>query len=103
MMKSRKSFSDSGWVVRFDHKISTVDFPRLDKTILLRVKDAIDTKLLTNPEIFGSPLRGSLKGFWKLRVNEWRIIYSLENKLVYIWAVGHRSQVYEIIYKRIFG
>lgn len=50
-----------------------------------------------NPEQFGKPLRGELKGFWRYRVRDYRILCRLEKQvmIVVVIAVGHRSTVYD--------
>ena len=50
-----------------------------------------------NPEQFGKPLRGELKGFWRYRVRDYRLLCRLEKKvlIVVVVAAGHRSTVYE--------
>ena len=44
------------------------------------IKKAIENKLAISPEIFGKPLRRSLKGYRKLRVGDYRVIYRIEGK-----------------------
>lgn len=60
-----------------------------------KIKAAIEEKLKTHPETFGKPLRRSLKGYRRLRVGEYRVIFGIENNTVKIFAIGHRSTVYE--------
>jgi len=63
------------------------------------IKKYLETRIkgATNPEQFGKPLRGELKGFWRYRVRDYRILCRLEKKIliVIVVAVGHRSAVYE--------
>jgi mRNA interferase RelE/StbE len=49
-----------------------------------------------NPRQFGKPLRGSLKGFWRYRVSDYRILCRLEQEIltVVVISVGHRSRAY---------
>jgi mRNA interferase RelE/StbE len=77
------------------------DIPKLDAPLKDRIKRAIKEKLMTSPTIFGLPLRGTLARCWKLRVGDWRIVYSINNNEVKIWAIEHRSIVYDIVLKRI--
>jgi mRNA interferase RelE/StbE len=44
----------------------------------------------------GVPLHGKLKGFWKLRVADYRIIYQIVDSrlIIYIIDIDHRKQVY---------
>ena len=65
------------------------------------IKKAIENKLAISPEIFGKPLRRSLKGYRKLRVGDYRVIYRIEGKKVKIFYIGHRSVVYKKAGKRV--
>ncbi len=66
-----------------------------------KIKWVIQEKLTTSPDIYGKPLRKSLKGHWKLRVGDYRIIFKIEKDLVKILIIGHRSVVYNQTEKRI--
>jgi mRNA interferase RelE/StbE len=73
------------------------DIPKLSKDVRLRVRRAIEEKLATHPVEFGKPLRYSLKGARRLRVQDWRVIYTIEPpNVVLIVKIGHRREVYEI-------
>jgi len=72
------------------------DIPRLSKDARKRVRKAIEQKLSTHPVEFGKPLRYSLKGAMRLRVQDWRVIYRIEShNVVLILKIGHRKEVYE--------
>ncbi len=77
------------------------DIPALPKTIKVRIKHAIETKLAQNPEIFGKPLRRSLAGYRKLRVGDYRIVFRIEQTKIKIFGIIHRSLVYKKIETRI--
>ena len=62
---------------------------------------AIETKLSTSPVLYGVPLRGSLKQLWKLRVGDWRIVFSIDDHEVKILVVANRKDVYKLAGKRI--
>jgi mRNA interferase RelE/StbE len=55
---------------------------------------SVDT-LQQQPRL-GIPLHGELKGFWKLRVSHYRIIYQIVDSLlvIYVIDIDHRRQVY---------
>ena len=76
------------------------DIPRLLQTDKARVKKAIEEKLASAPEVFGKPLRRSLKGYRKLRVGDFRVIFRIENQTAKIFIIGHRSTVYKIASQR---
>ena len=56
--------------------------------------------LLHNLGLYGQPLRRGLKGYRKLRVGDYRIIYRVEGEYVVILKIGHRKEVYPDAGKR---
>ncbi|MCX6942248.1 MAG: type II toxin-antitoxin system RelE/ParE family toxin [Verrucomicrobia bacterium] len=56
-----------------------------------RVKGSAD------PTAFGKALRGDLKGYWRYRVTDYRILCRIEHHrvVVVVISVGYRSGVYE--------
>ncbi len=78
-----------------------VDILLLDHSVRKQISRAIEKKLITSPEIYGQPLRGKLSGYWKLRVGDWRVVYSIGNSEVFILGIHHRSRIYKVIQKRI--
>ncbi len=70
------------------------DIPALSSTIRDRIKTAIERKLIEHPETFGKPLRRSLRGYLKLRIGDYRVIFRIEENTVKIFAIGHRSVIY---------
>jgi mRNA interferase RelE/StbE len=42
------------------------------------------------------PLSDEFKGAYKLRVGDWRVVYTVERKTVVIQFVGHRKEIYKI-------
>ncbi len=77
------------------------DIPKLPSQWKSKIQKSIETRLITHPETYGKPLRRSLKGYRKLRVGDYRVIFLLEKHIVKILAIQHRSVVYERINKRI--
>ena len=77
------------------------DIPKLSVEWKEKIRKAIEERLATHPETYGKPLRRSLKGFRKLRVGDYRVIFLLEKNIVKILVIQHRSVVYDRINKRI--
>ncbi len=71
------------------------DIPKLDVTARRVIRQAIEKKLTTAPQTFGKPLRRSLKGYRKLRVGDYRVVFRVTGNTVYILAILHRSFVYK--------
>lgn len=69
----------------------------LDKAIAQRVTNRLDWLAENIGSIRPLPLKGSLSGFCKLRVGDWRIIYEVvhDERAIYIHKVGHRREIYK--------
>lgn len=61
----------------------------------------IEARLSTKPEQYGLPLVGTLRGYWKLRVGDYRIVFKVTADEVWILAVLHRREVYEAAPRRL--
>jgi mRNA interferase RelE/StbE len=70
------------------------DLPLILKPRKSEIKKAIEAKIVTRPQVYSRPLRRSLKGYRKLRVGDYRIIFRIEENDVKIFAIQHRSIVY---------
>lgn len=77
------------------------DIKQLDLAVRDRIRLAIEQKLTKQPETFGLPLRRSLKGYRKLRVGDYRVVFKIEEQSVIILGILHRSVVYKFSQKRI--
>ncbi len=67
---------------------------KIPKDDLQRIQNAIEQKLTKEPLLFGKPLRHSLKGSRRLRVGDYRVIYTIKKTTVTIALIGNRSTVY---------
>lgn len=81
--------------------VKTVDIPLLDSKIKNRLKKAIETRLTTAPHQYGEPLRKTLRGYWKLRVGDYRVVFRITKNEVWILGIVHRKDVYEKVTKRV--
>ncbi len=83
------------------HKdVKHIDLPKVSKETKIRIRKAIEERLLTKPERYGVPLRGTLKGYWKLRVGDYRIVYKIEKSTLIILGIRHRKDIYKEVIKR---
>jgi len=81
--------------IRYHPKVKNEDIPRLSSNIAVRIENAIRNRLMVNPVKYGFYLRGTLSGYRKLRVGDWRIIYRIVDKEIRIIAIGNRKDVYK--------
>lgn len=77
------------------------DLSSLPQNIHRRIARAIETRLVEAPEQHGAPLRKTLKGYWKLRVGDYRVVYKIAGAEVWILGIIHRKQIYDDVLKRI--
>ncbi len=76
--------------------VAKKDIPKLSEEWRSKIKKSIENKLTISPELFGKPLRRSLKGYRKLRVGDYRVIFRIERLTIKIFVIGHRKDVYNI-------
>ena len=87
--------------LRYHPDVRTVDILQLNLKLKDHIKKAIETRLLVAPHQYGEPLRKTLKGYWKLRVGDYRVVYKITGDEVWILGIIHRRDVYEKILNRV--
>lgn len=86
------------WNVEFDDRAAK-ELRKLDKhaqtDILRYFRERIATD--ENPRRFGKPLSGNLAGLWRYRVQNYRMICTIEDDklVVLVLRVGDRKDIYE--------
>lgn len=88
------------FVLRYHPLVKAVDLQAIDSRLKERIKKAIETRLATAPHEYGKPLRKTLRGYWKLRVGDYRVVFKIAENEVWILGIIHRKDVYEKIGKR---
>jgi len=87
--------------IRYHPEVKTSDLPKLDARQKSRIKKAIEQRLIQAPDRYGSPLQRTLKGYWKLRVGDYRIVFRIRGSVVHILAIIHRREVYTLVERRL--
>ena len=80
--------------------VKNTDLPKIDNKTKAMIKRAIKERLATQPEKYGSPLQRTLKGYWKLRVGDYRVIFKISGYDIFILGIMNRKSVYSQINKR---
>lgn len=88
--------------IRYEESVARKDIPKMSATAKKRIKKVIEEKLMLRPEVFGKPLRRSLKGYRSLRVGDYRVVYRIEVDLliVKVFLIAHRSVAYKVSAER---
>ena len=70
------------------------DRKKIDRRSAERILREIRTTLVDNPRV-GEALIGEFKGLFKLRIGDYRVIYTLVEGDVLVLRIGHRRRVYQ--------
>jgi len=83
------------------HRAFEKDLREINVDMQKRIFAAIETRLQIAPAEYGKPLQRTLKGFWKMRIGDYRLVYSVKGNAISIYGVIHRKKVYDKIVKRL--
>ncbi|WP_024772932.1 type II toxin-antitoxin system RelE family toxin [Aquimarina macrocephali] len=83
--------------IEYLSSVISKDIPKLPKSAKALIKKAIETRLTLDPVSYGKPLRYGLSGQRRLRVSDYRIIYTIDHdeNIVIINTIKHRKDVYD--------
>ena len=84
-----------GFRIRYT-RVAVEDFDAIPANMDARIRKVIETRVMTNPQAYGAPLRGNLAGLWKIRIGDFRIVSELDEarRGVTVWGIRHRRRVY---------
>ena len=71
------------------------DLERLDKPVEQRVLRKISWLSNNFERITPEPLSGEFKGTFKLRIGDWRVVYTVEGQTLVIQFIAHRREIYK--------
>ncbi len=86
--------------INYHQNVKKFDLPKINAKNKNMIKKAIEERLATRPETYGKPLQRTLKGYWKLRVGDYRVVFKVSNNTIFIFGIIHRKEVYRLIKKR---
>jgi mRNA interferase RelE/StbE len=83
--------------IRYHRLVKSEDIPKLDNIIKKRIRKAIEARLMIAPEEYGEPLRRTLKGYWKLRAGDYRVVFRVEGDEITVLGIRHRRDIYKVV------
>lgn len=89
------------YTLRYHPRVADQDLKTIPTETRARIARSIDARLTTAPERYGVPLVGPLRGYWKLRVGDYRVVFKISAMEVLILAILHRKHVYERASRRM--
>lgn len=84
------------WRIEFSEKAEN-DLESFDKIVRNRVFDALERLETHFDELVPLPLGGLWKGFFKLRVGDWRVIYEVKMSeyILMVHYIDRRDKIYK--------
>jgi mRNA interferase RelE/StbE len=84
------------YTVQYDAQ-AVAELKKLPPKLGKRIVNKINWLAENFEQVNLSPLSGNLSGFYKLRVGDYRVIYSLDqnSETIIIEKVGHRREIYK--------
>lgn len=75
------------------------DVSEIPRNLYDRIARAILDRLAVAPTRYGRRLGRSLAGLWRIRVGDYRVAYTVNEKArrVTVWAVRHRKNIYRTL------
>jgi mRNA interferase RelE/StbE len=86
--------------LKYHPDVKKADLPAIDARNRGIIKKAIEKRLAEHPEVFGKPLQRTLKGYWKFRVGDYRVVFRLSGEEIIVLGIAHRKSIYRDIVKR---
>jgi len=85
------------WELRFT-ELALKQLKKLDKQVANQITRILEEKIAKSgdPRAFGKALTGDLKGFWRYRIGNYRVICELKDQelIILALAIGHRREIY---------
>ena len=77
--------------VKIEYKSSVFkDLKKIGLPEAMRIMDKLEKDLSVNPDK-GEPLKGKFRGMFKLKVGDYRVLYSKTKERIIILRIGHRK------------
>ncbi len=86
--------------LRYRPEVVNRDLPGIPRNLQKRILNAIENRLTTEPDRYGTRLRRSLWGLWKRRVGDYRVVYEIREREVLVWVIANRKSVSEDLGRR---
>ena len=77
------------------------DLEKIDRIVVMRILEKIRWFESNFASVVPEPLHRNLRGLYKLRVGDYRVVYKIEANEVWVLGIRHRKTVYEDILQRL--
>ena len=91
------------WQIKIHRLVVEEDFKDIPSSQQKHLLQVIKKKLSLNPESYGRPLSGEFAGYWRLRVEDYRVVYRIlkDEVVVFVVKIGIRKD--DRIYRELLS
>ena len=89
------------WAIKIHHLVLKEDFKGIPAEHKARILKTIQKKLSLNPEGYGKPLQGEFFGYWRLRIEDYRVVYCVIKKEIVVLVIKIGMRKDDKIYKEL--
>ncbi len=86
------------WTIEYDPRVEK-ELKAIDRAMQREILDYMDARIAADadPRRFGKPLRHELRGLWRFRVRDYRIVCDIreQTREVFVPTIKHRSTAYD--------
>ena len=72
------------------------ELEKLDKAVAQRILRRVDWFSSNFEKLAPEPLSGEFKGAFKLRIGDWRVVYTVGGKSITVQFIGNRKAIYKV-------
>lgn len=90
------------WKVKIHRLVLAEDFKSIGYSGQKIILKALRKKLALEPLNYGEPLREEFKGYWKLRVRDYRVIYRVKQDALEVLVIKAGIRKDEKVYRELF-
>jgi len=91
------------WKIRIHKLVLSEDFKSITYPEQKIIFKDIRKKLSLAPKSYGKPLSGELKGYWRLRVKNYRVIYKIREETIEVLVIKVGIRRDEEVYRKVFS
>lgn len=90
------------WTIKIHRLVLDEDFKSISRPDQIIILKDIRKKLSLDPKSYGKPLLRELKGYFRLRVKDYRVIYKIREDIVEVLVIKVGIRRDEEVYRKVF-
>ncbi len=91
------------WRIKIHRLVLRKDFKSIPSDQQKHILKVIRKKLSVDPEVCGKPLSGEFSGYWRLRVEDYRVVYRIVKEKIEVLVIKVGIRKDDKIYQELFS